>query len=474
VALASCLRRLTYFSTHPNLSLETETAWALIAPMTTQKPQLEAQAAKKILIVGGGFAGLNAALRLAKATSGKPNSLQITLLDRHNYHLFQPLLYQVAMAGLSPADIATPIRTVLGEFKNVQVLLAEAKQVNAPARQLATDDGTMDFDYLILACGSQHSYFGHNEWEPFAPGLKTLEQATEVRRRVLMAFEMAEREKDPERIRQLLTFVIVGGGPTGVELAGALAEIARFALSRDFKHIDPRSTRIVLVEAGPRVLAPFDPKLSERAKSDLEKLGVTIWTGVRVTNISADAVTFGSDAKTEKLQTATVVWAAGVKPSELSPTLGVPMDKAGRVIVTPDLSIPGHPNIFVLGDQSTLNGEDGKPLPGLAPVAIQEGRAAANAILADLNGTARKPFRYHDKGQMATIGRSSAVAQTKRFKFGGLLAWYAWLFVHIYFLIGFKNRVIVLIQWFWSYATYKRGAQLIVNKEWRSFSNSDK
>ena len=430
-------------------------------------------AAKRVVIVGGGFAGLNAAIRLARASENKPEKLEITILDRHNYHLFQPLLYQVAMAGLSPADIATPIRTVLGRYKNVRVLLCEAQQVKALERQLITDAGTLDYDYLILACGSQQSYFGHEEWEPFAPGLKTLEQATEVRRRVLMAFELAEREKDPERIRQLLTFVIVGGGPTGVELAGALAEIARFALSRDFKHIDPKNTRIILVEAGPRILAPFDTKLSERAARDLENLGVTIWTGVRVTRISNEAVTFGSEGKTESLQTSTVVWAAGVKPSEISPTIGVPLDKAGRVMVQPDLSLPSFPEVFVLGDQSTLNDQDGKPLPGLAPVAIQEGRAAADSILADLQDKARKPFRYHDKGQMATIGRSRAVVQTKALKFGGIIAWYAWLLIHIYYLIGFKNRVIVLIQWFWSYATYKRGAQLIVNKEWRSFSKSD-
>ena len=411
---------------------------------------------KRVVVVGGGFAGLNAAKRLARR-----KELEITVIDRHNYHLFQPLLYQVAMAGLSPGEIAVPIRSVLAKHRNVSVLMAEAKGVDLAGRKLRTEFRDIDYDYLILACGAQHSYFGHEEWEPFAPGLKTLEQATEIRRRVLLAFELAEREKSPEKIRQLLTFVVVGGGPTGVELAGALGEISRFALSRDFRHIDPRQTRVILIEAGQKVLAAFDPKLPERAKLDLENLGVTIWTGARVTGIDAEGVTLGN----ERLAACTVLWAAGVKPAEINASIGE-VDRAGRVLVEKDLSLPGHREVFVLGDQAAVKGES---LPGLAPVAIQEGRAAAAAIIADFQGRERKPFRYLDKGQIATIGRSKAVFESGGVKFGGLFAWLAWLLIHIFYLIGFKNRVIVLIQWAWSYLTFKRGAQLIVNKEWRSF-----
>lgn len=414
---------------------------------------------KRIVVVGGGFGGLNAARELSDR-----KDVEITLLDRRNYHLFQPLLYQVAMAGLNPADIATPIRSLMAGRDNVRVLLSEVRRVDLGNRKVVTDFETFEYDYLIMACGAQHSYFGNEEWEPNAPGLKTLEQATEIRRRVLLAFEMAEREKDPERIKQLLTFAIVGGGPTGVELAGSLGEITRFALSRDFRHIDPTRTRIVLIEAGPRVLASFDPKLSKRAMRDLENLGVTIWTNSRVTNIDAEGVTLG----TETVRAATVLWAAGVKPSALNVGLGVELDRAGRVVIAQDLSIPGYPEAFVIGDQACLMSK-GKPLPGLAPVAMQQGRKVAANIEADLEAKSRRPFTYVDKGQMATIGRRKAVAETGSWKFGGVLAWYAWLLVHIYFLIGFKNRAIVLFQWFWSYATYKRGAQLITNREWRSF-----
>lgn len=418
---------------------------------------------KSVVIVGGGFAGLNAAKRLARAGQ----RLKITLIDRHNYHLFQPLLYQVATAGLSPGEIATPLRTVLSSYQNIQVLLADVTSVGLAEHRIETDIGPFSYDYLILACGAQHSYFGHDEWEPFAPGLKTLEQATEIRRRVLMAFELAERATDPEKERELLTYVVIGGGPTGVEIAGALGEITRFTLSRDFRHIDPSRARIILIEAGPRILPAFSEEVSQRATRDLEKLGVTIWTNSRVTEINESSVSLGA----ETVRTSNVIWAAGVQPSRLNATLGVPLDRAGRVIVRPDLSVPGHSDVFVLGDQACFM-EDGKPLPGLAPVAMQQGRAVARMILSDLAGRPRETFRYHDRGQMATIGRSRAVLEAGRFRLTGFAAWLAWLLIHVYYLIGFKNRVIVLIQWFWAYVTFKRGAQLIVNKEWRSFGGA--
>lgn len=413
----------------------------------------------QVLIVGGGFAGINAAKVLASHSD-----LDIVLLDRRNHHLFQPLLYQVATAGLSPGEIATPIRTILAPYKNIKVFLSEAKTMDLSQHIVHTDMGEFSYDYLILACGSQHSYFGHEEWEPYAPGLKTIEQATEIRRRILTAFEMAERETDPEKTKRLLTFVIIGGGPTGVELAGTLGEISRFTLSKDFRKIDPRHTRILLIEAGPRILPSFDERLSHQAMLDLENLGVTVWTQTRVTKVSAEGVTLNSEA----VSSATVLWAAGVQPSPLNATLGVPLDRVGRVIVGPDLSVPGHPKVFVIGDQACVT-ENSHPLPGLAPVAMQEGRAVAKTILADLRNEKRRPFHYVDKGQMATIGRRKAVAQFRSFRISGLLAWYAWLMVHVYYLVGFRNRIIVLFSWFWSYITFKRGAQLITNKEWRSF-----
>jgi NADH:ubiquinone reductase (H+-translocating) len=319
-----------------------------------------------------------------------------------------------------------------------------------------------------MACGAQHSYFGHEEWEPRAPGLKTLEQATEVRRRVFLAFEMAERESDLTKICPLLTFVVVGGGPTGVELAGSLGEISRFTLSADFRHIDPKRTRIILIEAGERILASFHQSLSERAKHDLEQLGVTVRTQARVTGITREGVSLDGG---EFIPSATVLWAAGVMPSEMNRKLGATVDRAGRVVINPDLSLPGHREVFILGDQAHFD-SNGKPLPGLAPVAMQQGRAAARNILADLKGERRREFLYSDKGQMATIGRRKAVAQAKGFRVGGSLAWFTWLVVHVYYLIGFKSRAQVLLQWFWSYLTYKRGAQLITTREWRSFDKA--
>ncbi len=412
-----------------------------------------------IVIIGGGFAGIEA----AKIFGGKKN-VHVTVIDRRNHHLFQPLLYQVAMAGLSPAEIAVPIRSLLTSHSNIEVILGNVTKIFPAQKTLQTEFGEVKFDYLILACGANHSYFNHPEWEEFAPGLKNLEQATEIRRRVLLAFELAEREKEVEKQKQLLTFVVVGGGPTGVELAGALGEISRYTISKDFDHIDPRRTRIILIEAGPKILSSFSESLSQKATRDLEMLGVQIWTNSRVTAITAEGVKLGE----EFLKASTVLWAAGVKPSPLNQQLDSELYKDGRVLIEPELCLKKHPNIFVLGDQACfINPKTQSPLPGLAPVAMQQGRHAARNILQDLNQKPRKPFVYADKGQMATIGRKKAIAEFAGLKIHGFVAWIIWLFVHVYYLIGFKNRFFVLIQWAWSYVSYKRGARLIVNKQWR-------
>jgi NADH dehydrogenase len=419
-------------------------------------------AARRVVIVGGGFGGLNVAKRL-----GGVDRLEVTLLDRSNHHLFQPLLYEVAMAGLSPAEIAAPIRSLLSRHRNVRVLREEVLAVELAARRITTPSGTRDYDVLVLACGAQHAYFGHEAWEEHAPGLKTLEQATEIRRRVLSAFEDAEKEIDRERKQALLTFVIVGGGPTGVELAGAIGEMSRFTLARDFRRIDPKLTRVILIEAGPRILPSFSDALASRAVRDLEALGVQVFTRSPVTGIDAGGVDLGR----ERIQTATALWAAGVLPSRLGATLGVPLDPQGRVIVLPDLSVPGHPEVFAIGDQARVSDSDGRPLAGIAPVALQQGRWVGDAIRNDLEGRPREPFRYRDKGQMATIGRSRAIVEIGRLRFGGLLAWLLWIVVHIYYLTGFENRLLVVIQWAWSYATFRRGARLIVGKEWRFYAS---
>lgn len=414
---------------------------------------------KQVVIVGAGFAGLHAAKVLGREGRGL---VEVTVVDRRNYHLFQPLLYQVAMAGLSPAEIAYPIRSLLSGLDNVRVFLGEVSQVALPAREVRGDRGALPYDYLLVATGAQHSYFGHENWEEHAPGLKTVEQATEIRRRVLTAFELAETETDPEKQKAYLTFVVVGGGPTGVELAGALGEISRFTLGTDFRRIDPRRTRVVLIEAGKRVLAGFSEEASAHALRDLEKLGVSVWTGTRVTEVNEEGVVMGQ----ERVRAATVIWAAGVKPSRLNATLGTPLDGAGRVVVNPDLSLPGHAEAFVCGDQAAFL-QDGQPLPGLAPVAMQQGRHAARNILRLARGESTEPFRYKDKGIMATIGRSRAVVQYGKLLLFGFPAWLAWLVVHIYYLIGFKNRFFVLIQWVWAYITFGRGARLIVSKSWK-------
>jgi len=411
-----------------------------------------------VLIIGGGFAGLNAAKGL-----GGVEGVEVTLVDRTNHHLFQPLLYQVAMAGLSPADIAAPIRSMLSRYRNIRVLQGEIRSLDLPGKQATADFGELTFDYLILACGARHSYFGHDEWEPFAPGLKTLEQATEIRRRVLVAYEAAERTKNPDDRKRLLTFVVVGGGPTGVELAGAIGEMSRFTLAKDFRNIDPTLARVILVESGPRILSMFSDEQAARATRDLEHLGVQVWANSAVTKIDADGVECGA----ERIRSATVLWAAGVKASPLGAAAGMETDRSGRVIVQPDLSVKGHPNVFIAGDQACFTHQTGKPLPGTAPVAMQQGHYLARLIRRELAGKPREPFRFVDKGQMATIGRSRAIVEIGRFKLAGFPAWVLWLVVHIYYLTGFKNRLLVVLQWAWSYLSFRRGARLIVNKEWR-------
>lgn len=418
-----------------------------------------------VLIIGGGFAGLNAAKRL-----GRVPGVDVTLVDRSNHHLFQPLLYQVAMAGLSPAEIAAPIRSMLSRYRNIRVLQAEALSLDMHRKVAVMDFGELSFDYLIMACGAQHSYFGRDEWEQYAPGLKNVEQATEIRRRVLLAYEQAERNTSPDERRRLLTFVVVGGGPTGVELAGAIGEMSRFTLAKDFRNIDAAQARVILLEAGPRILPMFSEQLAARAARDLEHLGVQVWTTSAVTNIDAEGVEIGS----ERIRAATVLWAAGVKASPLGQAAGLDVDRQGRVLVEPDLSVKGHPNVFVAGDQACFTHQTGSPLPGTAPVAMQQGRYLARLIEGELAGRPRQPFQFVDKGQMATIGRKRAIVEIGRLKIAGFSAWLLWLLVHIYYLTGFKNRLLVVMQWAWSYLTFRRGARLIVNKEWRLHPEEDR
>jgi NADH dehydrogenase len=406
---------------------------------------------RRVVVIGAGFGGLEAARLLAKLP------VDVTVVDRKNHHTFQPLLYQVATAGISPGEIAAPIRWILRGRKNVEVLLGEVAGFDLVRKVVKLPDFEIPYDYLVVAAGATHSYFGHDEWEPLAPGLKTIEDALEIRRRVLLAFELAEREALAGEPELPLNFVIVGAGPTGVELAGTLAEIARRALRDEFQAIDPKRTRIILLEGGPRVLAAYAPDLSESAVRQLQKLGVEVRTSAMVTRVEAGAVRLGE----EKIPAAVVLWAAGVQASELGRQLGVPVDRAGRVPVNRDLSIPQHPEVFVIGDLAALKDEHGNMLPGVAPVAMQEGRAVAKTIARDLRNEPRKNFHYVDKGSLATIGRASAVAQFKGLHISGYFAWLGWLFVHIFFLIGFRNRLIVMIQWFWSYVTYERGARLI-------------
>jgi NADH dehydrogenase len=413
---------------------------------------------KTVMIIGGGFAGISA----AKALANK-EGIHVVLVDQRNHHLFQPLLYQVATAGLNPSDIAVPIRSQFKGASNVEVHLERIHEVNISDQYMVAREHQIPFDYLILACGAQHSYFANPEWEDFAPGLKTVEQATEIRRRILTAFEEAENVQSEERQKVLMTFVIVGGGPTGVELAGAIADIARTVLVKDFDHINPATAQVILLEAGPRILASFAEDLSARAKKDLEKLGVQVRTGARVFKIDADGVTVGD----QFIPAHAVFWAAGVQAAKMKITPTAELDRAGRVKVKSDFSIPTRPNVFVIGDMASFDMGDGKLLPGLAPAAMQAGRFVAKMILNDMRGKIRESFEYVDKGQMATIGKHKAVAQAKALKLTGYVAWIAWFYVHILYLVSFKNKFSVMLQWTWNYLFSKRGARLITEREWK-------
>ena len=405
----------------------------------------------RVIIVGAGFGGLEAAKKFAS------QDVRVTVIDRTNYHLFQPLLYQVATAALSPADIAAPVRAVLSKCRNVEVILAEVESVDVEAKKVKTVDQEIDYDYLILATGARHSYFGHNDWEKLAPGLKSLEDAVELRRRILLAFEFAEKTTDEAERRAAMNFVIIGGGPTGVEMAGAIAEISRYTLARDFRHINPSEARVILIEGMPRLLAAYPPDLSESARKQLVDLGVEVRTSTRATNLTEAGVQIGN----EFIPCRVKIWAAGNDASFVGKTLGAPADRVGRVVVNEDLTIPGHSEVQVIGDLANFPHQTGEPLPGISPVAMQQGRHAARNVLAMVKGQKPQRFRYWDKGTMATIGRNKAVADLKFVHLSGLPAWLAWLFVHIIFLVGYRNRLLVLFQWAWAYLTFDKGARLI-------------
>jgi NADH dehydrogenase len=407
----------------------------------------------KVVIVGAGFGGLEAAKKLAC------ENVQVTVIDRTNYHLFQPLLYQVATAALSPADIAAPVRAVLSKCKNTEVILGEVQSIDVDAKKVKLTDGAVDYDYLIVATGARHSYFGHPEWEKLAPGLKSLEDAVEVRRRILMAFEFAERTSDEAARKAAMTFVIVGGGPTGVEMAGAISEIARYTLAKDFRHIDPSQARVILIEGEPLVLAAYPEDLRKSAMKQLADLGVEVRTGVHATNLSENGLQVGK----EFIPCRVKIWAAGNTASFVGRSLGAPVDRVGRVIVNNDLTIPNHPEVQVIGDLANFSHQTGEPLPGVSPVAIQQGRHAARNILGMIDSLKPQRFWYFDKGSMATIGRNKAVADLRlvHLHLKGILAWLSWLFIHVIFLVGFRNRLAVLFQWAWAYFSFNKGARLI-------------
>ncbi len=411
----------------------------------------------RVVIIGGGFGGLEAVKALRRV------NVRVTLLDRQNHHLFQPLLYQVATAALSPADIAAPLRGILRRQENVEVILTNVEAIEPAMKTVVTSDGPIPYDFLILAAGARHSYFGNDEWEKYAPGLKSLDDALNIRRRMLMAFEIAEKTTDDAERRAAMTFVVVGAGPTGVEMAGAISEIARITLRKDFRHIDPAQTRVILLDAAPRVLPAFVPELSESAKRQLEAIGVEVRLNTMVEQLDADGVTPKGGGK---IFARTLIWAAGNAASPLGASLGVPLDRQGRVIVREDLSVPGHPEVYVIGDQAHFATDGGSPLPGLSPVAMQQGRHVAENIRIKLAGGWTERFRYFDKGTMATIGTHAAVADAGFMRFSGFPAWLAWLFVHVVFLVSFRNKLIVLMSWAYSYFTFGRGARLITGVKW--------
>lgn len=416
---------------------------------------------KHVVIIGGGFGGVATARSLAKS-----KDIKITLIDRRNYHLFQPLLYQVAMAGLNPSEISVPLRKLFSKNKNVSVILAEVDKLNLTHKQIGFDDRWIAYDYLVLCCGAKHSYFGNNHWEENAPGLKTIEQATEIRRRVLMAFEKAEKEQDPQKQEAYLRFVIVGGGPTGVELAGAIAEMVRTTLRPDYRNADLGRTEVLLVEGGERLLSAFPEKLSQRTKNALTQLGVRVLLNSKATDISKEGLKING----EKIEAKTILWAAGVVPSQLTEKLTDKKDSNGRIIIKQDLSLPSFSEVFAIGDQALFLDLAKGALPGIAPVAIQQGQHVAKIIKDEINGRPRKAFAYKDKGVMATIGRSQAVAKVGKLEFSGLMAWVMWVFVHILYLMYFKNRVFVFFQWAWAYFSFGRGARLITHKTWKFYS----
>jgi len=419
----------------------------------------------RVVIIGAGFGGLEA----AKALGGQ--AVDVTVIDRLNYHLFQPLLYQVAMAALASTDVAYPIRSILHRHANIEVMLGEVVGIDLATRRVRLADGSaLPYDYLVVAAGAGTSYFGHDDWAAIAPGLKDLDDALEIRRRVLLALEAAEREPDPDERRRLMTFVVVGGGPTGVELAGAIADLSRDILHADFHRIQQREVKVVLIEAAPRILTAFDPPLSDKARQQLADLGVEVRTGARVENIDAAGVRV--DGQT--IAAGTVLWGAGVRPSPLARALGVPLDRGGRVLVEADCSVPGHPEAFVIGDMAALTPEGASaPLPGISPVAIQEGRATARNILASVHGEPRRPFHYLDKGFMATIGRARAVAQIRKLRLSGLLAWLTWAFVHLWYLVGFRNRLAVFLNWIWAYVISNHGARIVIGRQDGSHGSVD-
>ena len=422
--------------------------------MATMLPMTQHVNSPRVVVIGAGFAGINAAKSLSKAP------LDVTVVDRKNHHTFQPLLYQVALAVLSPAEIASPVRTVLRRAENTEVILGAVSGFDLEKRLVRLDGLELPYDYLVVGAGATHAYFGHPEWEEFAPGLKTLEDALEIRRRVLLAFETAEREVIAGRSCPPLTFVVVGGGPTGVELAGAIADIAGRYLKKEFRAIDPRQSKIILLEGGPRVLPVYPEDLSASAQRQLEQMGVEVRTNAMVTNIEQGVVSIGK----EKIPAAVILWGAGVSASPLGKMLGVPTDKAGRVIVEGDLSIPGHPEVLVAGDLAAAKRHNGQPVPGVAPAAIQMGKFAARQIKRSVEGKPREHFEYWDKGSLATIGRSHAVADFPgKIHISGFLAWLGWLFIHLFFLIGFRNRLFVMTEWAWAYITYNHGARLITD-----------